>query len=205
MHVEAMPKGAWNPAALLTKSGAQYGGAWRFRCRGATVEARGRARDVCVAACLVGILSLTHDPGLASLSPWPPCCSPAEDMWHTYNLVREGDHLTATTFRKVQVGGAGWRWAGRRGEGMGAVRGWARDAGTLVGCGDSGGALQHRTLMQLAVQQPDYVASCQVLHNPTRPRTVLTLDQTPAQRPPLFVPPKGQGQHTACSAVLDGF
>lgn len=27
----------------------------------------------------------------------------AEDMWHTYNLVREGDHLTATTFRKVQV------------------------------------------------------------------------------------------------------
>ncbi|KAG2453121.1 hypothetical protein HYH02_002451 [Chlamydomonas schloesseri] len=27
----------------------------------------------------------------------------AEDMWHTYNLVREGDHITATTFRKVQV------------------------------------------------------------------------------------------------------
>eukprot|EP00198_Chlamydomonas_reinhardtii_P005586 XP_001694922.1 Dom34 protein [Chlamydomonas reinhardtii] len=27
----------------------------------------------------------------------------AEDMWHTFNLVREGDHITATTFRKVQV------------------------------------------------------------------------------------------------------
>ncbi|GIL62954.1 hypothetical protein Vafri_17101 [Volvox africanus] len=27
----------------------------------------------------------------------------AEDMWHVYNLAREGDHITATTFRKVQV------------------------------------------------------------------------------------------------------
>ncbi|KAG2437379.1 hypothetical protein HXX76_006031 [Chlamydomonas incerta] len=27
----------------------------------------------------------------------------AEDMWHTYNLVRDGDQITATTFRKVQV------------------------------------------------------------------------------------------------------
>ncbi|KAL6761649.1 meiotic cell division protein pelota [Haematococcus lacustris] len=25
----------------------------------------------------------------------------AEDMWHAYNLIREGDRLTATTFRKV--------------------------------------------------------------------------------------------------------
>lgn len=25
----------------------------------------------------------------------------AEDMWHVYNLVREGDQVTATTFRKV--------------------------------------------------------------------------------------------------------
>lgn len=25
----------------------------------------------------------------------------AEDMWHVYNLIREGDHVTATTFRKV--------------------------------------------------------------------------------------------------------
>lgn len=24
-----------------------------------------------------------------------------EDMWHAYNLIREGDHVTATTFRKV--------------------------------------------------------------------------------------------------------
>ncbi|MEW5298236.1 MAG: hypothetical protein WDW36_001381 [Sanguina aurantia] len=26
-----------------------------------------------------------------------------EDLWHVYNLVRDGDHLTATTFRKVAV------------------------------------------------------------------------------------------------------
>lgn len=25
----------------------------------------------------------------------------SEDMWHAYNLIREGDHVTATTFRKV--------------------------------------------------------------------------------------------------------
>lgn len=25
----------------------------------------------------------------------------AEDMWHIYNLIREGDNVTATTFRKV--------------------------------------------------------------------------------------------------------
>lgn len=25
----------------------------------------------------------------------------AEDLWHVYNLIREGDHVTATTFRKV--------------------------------------------------------------------------------------------------------
>jgi protein pelota len=25
----------------------------------------------------------------------------AEDMWHVFNLVREGDRVTATTFRKV--------------------------------------------------------------------------------------------------------
>jgi hypothetical protein len=25
----------------------------------------------------------------------------AEDMWHAYNLIREGDSITATTFRKV--------------------------------------------------------------------------------------------------------
>ena len=27
--------------------------------------------------------------------------SAAEDMWHVYNLVREGDEVTATTFRKI--------------------------------------------------------------------------------------------------------
>jgi hypothetical protein len=29
---------------------------------------------------------------------WPP----GEDLWHAYNLVREGDRVEATTFRKVQ-------------------------------------------------------------------------------------------------------
>ncbi len=28
--------------------------------------------------------------------------SAGEDLWHVYNLVREGDTVTATTFRKVQ-------------------------------------------------------------------------------------------------------
>lgn len=28
-----------------------------------------------------------------------------EDMWHLFNLIRAGDQVTATTFRKVQVGG----------------------------------------------------------------------------------------------------
>lgn len=27
--------------------------------------------------------------------------APGEDLWHCYNLIREGDHVTATTFRKV--------------------------------------------------------------------------------------------------------
>jgi protein pelota len=32
----------------------------------------------------------------------------SEDLWHTYNLIREGDHITATTFRKVsRDGGTG--------------------------------------------------------------------------------------------------
>ena len=26
----------------------------------------------------------------------------AEDLWHAFNLIREGDILTATTFRKIQ-------------------------------------------------------------------------------------------------------
>ena len=31
-----------------------------------------------------------------------------EDLWHCYNLVREGDRVTATTFRKVaRESGAG--------------------------------------------------------------------------------------------------
>ena len=37
-----------------------------------------------------------------------PCidCS-GEDMWHAYNLIREGDAVTATTFRKVQKDSGG--------------------------------------------------------------------------------------------------
>lgn len=27
-----------------------------------------------------------------------------EDLWHVYNLIRQGDLVTATTFRKVEVG-----------------------------------------------------------------------------------------------------
>jgi stalled ribosome rescue protein Dom34 len=30
-----------------------------------------------------------------------------EDMWHAYNLIREGDDVTATTFRKVQKDSGG--------------------------------------------------------------------------------------------------
>lgn len=32
----------------------------------------------------------------------------SEDMWHAYNLIREGDRVTATTFRKItkDTGGA---------------------------------------------------------------------------------------------------
>lgn len=30
-----------------------------------------------------------------------------EDMWHAYNLIREGDAVTATTFRKVQKDSGG--------------------------------------------------------------------------------------------------
>lgn len=32
---------------------------------------------------------------------------PGEDMWHVYNLVREGDRVTATTLRKVAREGGG--------------------------------------------------------------------------------------------------
>ena len=30
-----------------------------------------------------------------------------EDLWHIFNLTRQGDQVTATTFRKVQAGMAG--------------------------------------------------------------------------------------------------
>ena len=41
----------------------------------------------------------------ALLSPWSAeracACIAGEDLWHCYNLIRDGDHVTATTFRKV--------------------------------------------------------------------------------------------------------
>lgn len=30
-----------------------------------------------------------------------------EDMWHAFNLIREGDAVTATTFRKIQKDSGG--------------------------------------------------------------------------------------------------
>lgn len=44
---------------------------------------------------------LFNAPTPPTLPPSPPLSSPAEDMWHAYNLVRPGDTVTATTFRKV--------------------------------------------------------------------------------------------------------
>jgi len=39
---------------------------------------------------------------MPSLACWPVfAAAAAEDMWHVYNLIREGDQVTATTFRKV--------------------------------------------------------------------------------------------------------
>lgn len=34
--------------------------------------------------------------------PYFMCCHADEDLWHAYNLIREGDAVTATTFRKIQ-------------------------------------------------------------------------------------------------------
>lgn len=35
------------------------------------------------------------------------CSHTGEDMWHAYNLIREGDAVTATTFRKIQKDSGG--------------------------------------------------------------------------------------------------
>lgn len=40
---------------------------------------------------------VTGGPGSVKMVP-----EEGEDLWHAYNLIREGDQITATTFRKVQ-------------------------------------------------------------------------------------------------------
>lgn len=62
---------------------------------------------MCPESLAAHIPHYTHPPNCALLRPPArPAARPgaAEDMWHAYNLIREGDHVTATTFRKVQVG-----------------------------------------------------------------------------------------------------
>lgn len=46
-----------------------------------------------------------HHAGTArGFHPLPAAVPPAaEDIWHVFNLIREGDRVTATTFRKVAV------------------------------------------------------------------------------------------------------
>lgn len=51
---------------------------------------------VSVSACVCGQSGVTTPHGFLS----HPFLA-AEDMWHVYNLVREGDEVTATTFRKI--------------------------------------------------------------------------------------------------------
>lgn len=49
----------------------------------------------------------------------------SEDMWHVFNLVREGDRVAATTMRKVVREGAGGGDAGLAGGGGGGAGGSA--------------------------------------------------------------------------------
>ncbi len=50
-------------------------------------------------ACLPACRTRPHQRTRAT----PHTCVPytGEDLWHAYNLIREGDHVTANTFRKV--------------------------------------------------------------------------------------------------------
>jgi len=45
---------------------------------------------------LLGKLPIKDEEGEAKM-----VAEEGEDLWHAYNLIREGDHVTATTFRKV--------------------------------------------------------------------------------------------------------
>jgi protein pelota len=66
----------------------------------------------------------------------------SEDMWHVFNLVREGDRVAATTMRKVVREGAG---------------GGGDGAGLLAGAGGGGGgaggsAARVRVKLEIAVE-----------------------------------------------------
>lgn len=82
-----------------------------LHCRGCSLWLRPqcRCRQWAPAhACMMGtsFLSAVHevdsclDPNNA---PPPPMPRSGEDLWHAYNLVREGDRVEATTFRKVRA------------------------------------------------------------------------------------------------------
>jgi protein pelota len=61
----------------------------------------------------------------------------SEDMWHAYNLVREGDRVSATTMRKVVKEGGG---------------GGGADVGGLGGGGSSGSAVRVRVKLEVKVE-----------------------------------------------------
>jgi protein pelota len=62
----------------------------------------------------------------------------SEDMWHAFNLVREGDRVSATTMRKVVREGAGGADAGFGGGGGGG--------------GAGGSAARVRVKLEIAVE-----------------------------------------------------
>lgn len=51
----------------------------------------------------------TRPRSTGGLAEQPPAAFFAgEDLWHAYNLIREGDHVEATTFRKVCDASGRW-------------------------------------------------------------------------------------------------
>lgn len=56
------------------------------------------------AACLTLLLLISHTWKASQLLVVEYV---GEDMWHAFNLIREGDAVTATTFRKVQKDSGG--------------------------------------------------------------------------------------------------
>jgi hypothetical protein len=72
-----------------------------------------RAAAAAAAAAATAALPACAPPAAVAPHPPPPGASQsrthalaAEDMWHVFNLVRAGDRLTGTTFRKVVKDGA---------------------------------------------------------------------------------------------------